>query len=360
MDQRALAGAGNSDRLGGARLSGDADRDAIPGSGPAMSGSIGRTARGRNRIVAGLLSLCLCLFPAAGWAQRPLMGMFTPWARDQHGVDLGGREANLRNWEARLGRKPSSLLATDFYGGDSWADLSDFAWLPAYWKARNPSRKLMWSIPLTYKGTPLKDVADGTNDRDFAIAAQAISAATPDAFIRLGWEMNGDWTAWAAKGVEAQYIAAFRRAARIFKAASPRFAFVWCVNLGLQNSPPDLAYPGDDVVDIVGMDVYDVATKDNAAQRWRDIDLDGPYGLKWLVGFGARHGKKIAVPEWGVGLAGAPDNPYFVDRMADWIEANRREIAFQSYFDVPPHDLDSGRFALSRKAFLRRFSEKRP
>lgn len=288
------------------------------------------------------------------------MGMFVAWSRDAQGVDLGGREAALRDWETRLGLAPSSLLATDFYGDDTWAGMTKFAWLPGYWKAKNLNRKLMWSIPLTYKGTPLKEVAEGAHDRDFETAARAISASTPDAYIRIGWEMNGDWTAWASKDVEADYIAAYRRVAHIFQAASPRFSFVWCVNVGLQASRPELAYPGDEVVNVVGMDIYDIPLVPDIEKRWRETDLSGPYGLTWLLDFGRQHGKKVALPEWGVGLLDAPDNPYFVDQMANWIQAHRRQIAFQSYFDVAPHDLDSGRFDQSRKTFVDRFSQKRP
>ena len=206
------------------------------------------------------------------------------------------------------------------------------------------------------RGTPLKSVAAGDHDDDFARAAAAIAASNPDAIIRLGWEMNGDWFPWASKGVESDYVAAYRRVVRLFKAASPQFSFVWCVNVGLQNDPPDLVYPGDDVVDMIGMDLYDTPFEPDIVKRWRDTLLEGPFGLAWLADFAARRHKKIAIPEWGVGLHGAPDNPYFMERMSAWMAAHADAIAFQAYFDAPPDDFNSGRFPRSLAVFLQRFS----
>ncbi len=307
--------------------------------------------------LSAIAMLALLSAPAASSARHmpPRMGMFVLWAKDAGGADLGGRETNLRYWEQVLKLAPSSLLAMDFYGDRTWKGLHEFDWLPSYWARRNPRRKLIWSIPLTFENTPLKAVAGGEHDADFRAAAAAIAASHPDAIIRIGWEMNGDWMAWAAKGVETDYVGAYRRAAEIFRAASPRFSFDWCANVGPQNSPADLAYPGDDVVDTIGLDIYDAPFQPDIVKRWRDI-ADGPFGLAWLVDFAARHKKKMSVAEWGVGLRDAPDNPFFVEQMSDWLTAHAEAVAFHAYFDAPPHQLEGGRFPGSLRVFKRRFS----
>lgn len=308
------------------------------------------------RIGQAMAVLALLFGPALASTRPPMrMGMFVLWAKDASGADRGGREANLRHWEHVLNLPASSLLAMDFYGERNWSSLREFGWLPAYWARRNPRRKLIWSIPLTFEATPLKRVAAGAHDGDFAAAAAAIARWQPDAILRIGWEMNGDWMAWASKGAEDDYIGAYRRVATIFREASPLFSFDWCANVGLQNSPPDLAYPGDDVVDTIGLDVYDAPFEPDTAKRWREI-AEGPYGLAWLEDFAARHRKKMSVAEWGVGLRDAPDNPYFVERMSDWFSAHAGAIAFHAYFDAPPHRLESGRFPLSLQVFKERFS----
>jgi hypothetical protein len=287
------------------------------------------------------------------------MGMFVPWATAADGADLGGREASLRKREIWLNLPPSSLLALDFYGNVTWAEMTSLKWAPNYWAQRNSSRKLIWSVPLTMKGTPLKEVAAGLHDAEFEIAALSIAVSQPDAIVRIGWEMNGDWFAWAAGGVEADYIASYRRVAQIFRRASRQFSFAWCPGAGRQNSSPDVAYPGDDVVDTVGLDVYDAPTDDGPVARWKRDVLEGPFGLHWLENFAALHGKKMNIGEWGVGLKDAPDNPYFVEEMGRWLHRHATSVAFHVYFDVPPHELDDGKFPRARARFLKFFSRPR-
>jgi len=67
----------------------------------------------------------------------------------------------LRAREESLNLPPSSLVALDYFGVDSWADMAKYNWIPAYWRQKNPARTLIWSIALTMKGTALKEVAAG-------------------------------------------------------------------------------------------------------------------------------------------------------------------------------------------------------
>ncbi len=90
----------------------------------------------------------------------------------------------------------------------------------------------------------------------------------------------------------------------------------WCPGWGPQDSPADLAYPGDDVVDYIGLDVYDFKHEGSVEERWNTFYLKAPFGLEWHRDFAARHGKPMSYPEWGVGNFG--DNPYFIQQMHDW------------------------------------------
>jgi hypothetical protein len=322
-------------------------------SGQARAPS-GPRRRAPRRLALTLAFVLVATFAAAR-TQAARMGMFVAWAQKPDKTDLGGRETNLRMWEERLGLARSTLVALDFYGDEHWESLISMHWLPGYWARRNADRKLVWSIHLTAKGTPLTDVAHGLHDFEFGVAARAIAAAQPDAVIRIGWEMNGDWFAWSAIGKETDYIAAYRRVVGVFRAISPRFVFDWCVGGALDDMPVERAYPGDDVVDTIGMDIYDTLSEKPVAAHWREDVLEAPYGLRWLETFSRSHGKRMSLGEWGVGLKGARDNPYFVDRMAEWLRNNSARLAFHIYFDVPPHDLDSGRFPASRARFITHF-----
>jgi hypothetical protein len=263
-----------------------------------------------------------------------------------------GRERTLQAWEKWLRQEPSSVLGVDFYAQSTWEDFVKIDWVPGVWKKLNPSRNVVWSVGLTMKGTPLADVAEGLHDAEFEVVARAISQAQPRAIIRLGWEMNLDDSAWFAKGQEADYIKAFRHVVGIFRRYSNDFKYDWCPGWGPQQLAADLVYPGDDVVDYIGLDVYDFKSEGSPQQRWDTNYLKVPFGLQWHRDFAAQHGKRMSYPEWGVGNAG--DNPFFIQQMHDWFVNNESDIVYAAYFNVDgawPTQIDTGRFPESEKLF---------
>jgi hypothetical protein len=305
-------------------------------------------------VVTIAIGLCLNSVLCAAVAAPPLpprfVGAFVVWGKT-------GREKTLQQWERWLGQRPSSVLGLDFYADSTCDDYAKLSWVPGLRKKLNPARNMVWSMPLTVKGTPLADIASGLHDDAFETAARAIAAAQPRAIIRIGWEMNGSNTPWFAKGQEADYIAAFRRVVGIFRRHSVAFKFDWCPSWGPQDNPADLTYPGDDVVDYIGLDVYDFKYEGTPEERWQDRYLKGPFGLEWQRDFAARHGKLMSYPEWGVGQFG--DNPLFVARMHDWFVRNRDRIAYVAYFNVDGHwptRIDNGRFPESERLFRKLFS----
>jgi hypothetical protein len=301
--------------------------------------------------LAGVLSARGATNVASGTASNSsrLAGAFVNWGPD-------GRERTLEIWEQWLDQAPSSVVGVDFYAESTWQDFFRLNWVPGIWKNLNPARNVVWSVPLTVKGTPLADVADGLHDAEFEAAAGAIAEAQPRAIIRLGWEMNLASMAWFARGQEADYIRAFRRVVQIFRRHSSGFKYDWCPGWGPQDSPADLAYPGDDVVDYIGLDVYDFKYEGSAAERWDSYYLKAPFGLEWHREFAARHGKAMSYPEWGVGNFG--DNPFFIQQMHDWFVTNEGHIAYAAYFDVDglwPTQIDNNQFPTSRKLFRELF-----
>jgi len=270
-----------------------------------------------------------------------------------------GREVMLQAWEKWLNQAPSSVVGADYYAQSTWPDFFRLSWVPGFWKKLNPARNLVWSVPLTVKGTALKEVAEGLHDAEFDAAAKAISEAQPTAIIRIGWEMNLQSMAWFAKDQEEDYIKAFRRAVEIFRGHSTEFKFDWCPGWGSQDSAADLSYPGDDVVDYVGLDVYDFRFEGSAAERWDRFYLRAPFGLHWHKEFAAQHGKTMSYPEWGVGNFG--DNPFFIQQMYNWLVDNERNIAYAAYFNVDgawPTQIDNNRFPESQRIFRELFGRK--
>jgi len=219
------------------------------------------------------------------------------------------------------------------------------------------------SVPLATNtaGQALSDVAAGTWDAAFTAAAQNILAlGYPAPVIRIGWEFNLGPVYWAWGVNDAtsstNYKAAFRRAVlNSFRVVMPDCKICWCINPGVGAYDPVLSYPGDDVVDYIGIDAYDTsqhaatagADGVNASIRWtRDVvgslastddGTTAPYGLAWLASFGASHSKGICIPEWGCvyqpGNANhnCADDPTYITNMLNWIVANN--VVFHGYFE---------------------------
>ncbi len=252
---------------------------------------------------------------------------------------------------------------------DSWLN---FDATIHYWNAvwADDPRPKIWSIPSAVDGTSLAEVAGGSNDANFIAAAEAILADAANdnsaIIIRLAWEPNlaGLW-AWTAIGVEADYIAAFRRIVGLFRSVSPRFRFDW--NLNYVNEPDfdwTTIYPGDDVVDIIGFDAYynpyfgeaDLPVNQNPISTF-DFYFDNI--IADITAFAALHDKPMSVPEWGVGW----EKPQWVELMAQWIESH--DVVYHSYFDNnrdPAHQtrMSDGSKGLAGHAYLMNFGEDVP
>jgi hypothetical protein len=167
------------------------------------------------------------------------------------------------------------------------------------------------------------------------------------------------------------------------------FSFDWNPILGTQYRLPhaDDAYPGDDYVDHVAIDVYDGGT-DLYPDGWKPTDpqpsqaardaawnqiLNGERGLAFWAQFAADHGKPLAFPEWGIqtwtqdydGLIhGGGDDAAFVERMADIIQDPTWNVAYHAFWELrgdgvsdPDDDPDRNGVSVaeSRKVFLDRF-----
>jgi hypothetical protein len=226
-------------------------------------------------------------------------------------------------------------LATVFTDRNSWADFANDMWCVQQYQGW--AGRLSIGIPLTLGSTTLAEVAAGAADSSFTTYAQNLKAlGRGDSDLRIGWEFNGNWMAWSAYD-PAAFKAAFRHVAQLFKAILPGATIDWNGNWGTSQAGHDPfteLYPGDDVVDVVGLDAYDggwvpARTSDQFAS-W----AAAPYSLNAWYSFAVAHGKKFALPEWGEMASGADgDNPAFIDGIAAFLQAHAADIAYEAYFN---------------------------
>jgi Glycosyl hydrolase family 26 len=254
----------------------------------------------------------------------------------------------------------------DFLASDSWRDISTPSWWLTRWSA-DPERDhhhLVLSVPLLPEsGADMANGASGHYDHYFSeLADLLVRTGFSDATIRLGWEFNGKSFPWAVHvdgGTDSptNFVEYWRHVVQAMRAVTgSRFTFDWTVNNGKSDFPPELAYPGDDVVDVVSVDAYDQvwgaygSQVIDPAERWRSI-ASGLYGLDYWANFARLHRKPIGVPEWGVmqGGHGLGDNPHYVEHMFNWMTNNH--IVYQMYFDASNSIISSGAFPHAAEAY---------
>jgi hypothetical protein len=167
------------------------------------------------------------------------------------------------------------------------------------------------------------------------LARNLVAAGVGSAVIRLAHEANGPWEPHAV-GPTALQARLWRRFWRVTVEAmravpGARFRFDWSIASGQPTPPLSRFYPGDDVVDIVGVDVYDQGVG-LGPDRWAGLATH-PVNVAQVAAFARRHRKPMSIPEWAIAPAtenGGGDDPGFVEGVAQVVRTQR--VAYQAYF----------------------------
>lgn len=229
-------------------------------------------------------------------------------------------------------------VLTVFPTRDSWEAVLNPWWLDGERIPAGFRGTLSVGLGLWPQNGSLAAAARGDDQRHWEALGRLIARRFPTAYVRIGPEMNlkNDWAATPANA--AQWKKAFRYAARALRRGGPGLRVVWNPNEGPgQTGTQDAAlfYPGDDVVDVIGIDAYDWWPAYTTPANWL-AHRDGPYGWNHWLGFARAHGKKFALPEWGVytgSSASGGDNALYIRHVYGWLSQNRAHIAFEAYFN---------------------------
>jgi hypothetical protein len=278
--------------------------------------------------------------------------------------------ATLKAFESWLGRPLD--FGTGFQGAPNashgWKYTEGLDWQLGGWSNwinAKPGRTFSYAVAMfpSGMGITLAQVAAGQHDARYVkLANQLARYGMLNIYLRIGHEMDGGWFAWGAKagrGKEANFAAAFRRIVQVMRNAQPsnNWKIVWnptCDSFPVSGAAAyfESLWPGDDVVDIVGVDCYDKSfgtgkvyypSGSNRLQRQQEVWATLAPRLNILRDFAVRHGKTMGFPEWGlityssssryVGWGGG-DNPYFIQKMHEFFMDPENRVVMQSYFDV--------------------------
>ena len=309
-----------------------------------------RTARARRRYRALAAAIVVALVAgvtatvAALAASSPPATTTCLYSREQVNV--------LDDFGRALGRPLSCALVFNDVTTD-WASWekpwftddpsSNLNW--ASWVRAQNGRTLIDTQSLVPSGVPADWRARGAageyDAHAVTLARNLVAAGLGSAIIRLGPEANGDVKIDPIGTTPADYVnwrTYWARVARAMRSVpGAHFQFDWTVNAGYRPIPFDSYYPGNDVVDIIGIDSYDftVGHPTTPDQRWAN-QYNQPGGMRALIAYARARHKPLSIPEWGlVSTAdrGGGDNPSYIDGIADVLRANHAR--YQSYFLSP-------------------------
>jgi regulation of enolase protein 1 (concanavalin A-like superfamily) len=329
-------------------------------------------------LVSGLMGLfsvsrlAAAPVPPTDNTSAPYMGTYgwSPSATGSSGVD---RNQFMANWLYRSG-----LWIEDFTATNTWDNIACPSWMTnpvKLWLAKNPGGMYVVTIGMFPSGSTFTAGASGAYNSYFQTAANRLVAQglANNTIIRLGHEFNGGWYAWhvSHKNTDVDssgnkyddrpenYVAYWRQIVTTMRAIAPNLKFCWNGAGAWTSYPVSDAYPGDAYVDYVATDVYDqswaantypypadateaqkLTCQQNAWNNW--IYPTSQNGILTWKNIAVAHGKPFAIPEWGIAARsdghGGMDNPYFVQKMYDFIQDPANNVAFHIYFEVNAAD----------------------
>ena len=268
--------------------------------------------------------------PPASSTNRPSGLLFDSGAFPMHKASV------LTAFENSRGRKTD--VVTVFPARENWGSMLG-AWfmddqrIPAGYKGT-----LDVGVPLWPNDGNLGTAAAGGYNSQWEQFGRLVASKYPNAYIRLGWEMNlPGWKHAAYPNSAEQWKQAYRQAVTSLRKGGSQLRIAWVVNEGPgQTGTQDarVFYPGDAYVDFIGMDAYDwwpgYTSASNIAKH-----RDQTYGWNFWLDFAKSHGKKFVLPEWGVAPANSAsggDNPMYINFVYSWLKANSDWIGYESYF----------------------------
>ena len=336
-----------------------------------MSGMLERRASGaaaRAAFVIAGVALCLAAIgfgtsAAGGSTVSPSEGVYTGAADP----------SQIAAFDATTGTH--STIAADYLPTNSgWSGMDgrggSLRWLFADGWTGTPYTLSLGVpiIPTGSAGDPLGTLANGATgayNAYFVILARTLVAAgESNAYLRLGWEFDGGWTAWNATTPtsEANFAAYFRQIVKAMRSVpGEKFRFVWNPDaeaFSTRSYNVALAYPGNAYVNVIGLDAYDQAwvTPLTPVNAWNESTLPA---LVAGERFAVAHDKPLAMDEWGTAIRsdghGLGDDPLYVGDMIAWMRNPANHVLYEAYFDYDGRGTNSaitdGRFPNSLAAF---------
>lgn len=272
-----------------------------------------------------------------------------------------GAEASFDNtvnsFSSTIGQAPQFIdTFVDFSG--SWSNMVSSAGWNAWSQSKSPTAHGLTPVVAVGLGTKsdngpgtLQQIAAGAHDDTYRGVVQAYKDAGYSTIdLRIGWEMNGNFMPWSmGNTVDSvnQWKAAFAHVADVAHSVSGiKVNVVWNPNESNNNQiDVKASYPGDDKVDIIGLDVYSTTHKydgsvsnsqyynnPSASQYHANGEDPAQWGLAQTIALATAHGKPVGIGEAGIAVGDNTDLPSTI--ASDFSAPGAPSLAFVNVWDV--------------------------
>jgi hypothetical protein len=172
----------------------------------------------------------------------------------------------------------------------------------------------------------LATTISGKHDRQYRMLAATIREYGRPLLLRFAHEMNGRWYPWGPVGgnTPAQYVQAWRHVVRLFdQVGATNALWIWSPNIlqGAVRTPIRAFYPGDDVVDFVGMTGY--------GEFDRSPDLTYKATIDQMAKVTS---KPVILTE--IGVRPSSQKTSWLKAFGGWLAAHRQVVGF--IWSLPP------------------------
>jgi hypothetical protein len=268
--------------------------------------------------------------------------------------------SELDDWIETVGVTPDVL---DIYV--SWEGTPDFeAEFAELLAERGVVLKITWEPWIMEGGVAqpqysLSSIIGGEHDAYLRRWAEQIDEYGDPVILRPMHEMNGGWYPWGA-GVNGnqpgEFVEAWRHIRAVFdEVGASNVTWEWAPNQLFEGTAElEPLFPGDDLVDRIGISAYNWGDEYEQYHRWRDFpELMGPT-VEAIRGF---TDASIGVAETASSSVGG-DKAAWLDEM--FTHALAEGYAFLSYFNLDTHrDWSVDGESDYRKAFVEGFERTR-
>ena len=302
----------------------------------------------RREILAGVAGTAAALVGVGGIPGRAAGAGFGPGTRSGlpwHSGCSGSGSAELATYRNRL-----HDTLTAWVKFNSWTTIANVGSNWKYLKKRPERLSIgmpMLPKPIAATVTPgvWQQAALGAYDYHYDTFARNLATSLrSDLIVRVGWEHNYTFP-WFSGPDPENYKITFRKIAGFLRLHNPNILIDWCgTKKGKQTNSIINHYPGNDVVDIISRDFYDVWPALNSQTIWDanymlyNKKTGGPIGLGAWLKFAVDNQKPFGVPEWGLRVGqtdGASiDNPFYINKMFEFFTVNQANIAYENYFNT--------------------------